>query len=234
MDQLSSCYFCGGALDVSLSEYPVVPKQLRAEPEDSKTVVLCPTCRHKLGAIVEDVVAAADEPRVEDPEQSTDEPSYEGTGFEPIDSEAADGEIDEGSLLNDETDTGNDPSADGDTTTATAARDDTEPAAEETAEAGDIGPTDDTDTSEIEDSSASSSETRDDSTDDSDPTLTRLEYNKVMRLLQNRELPVDRTEIREVATSAYDIDTDEFEAVIRAAVERGLIDEENGKFVDPS
>jgi len=62
--------------------------------------------------------------------------------------------------------------------------------------------------------------------------MTKLEYNKVMRLLKNRPFPVDKAEIREVATSAYDIDQSEFEAVIDAAVSRGLIAERNGQFVE--
>jgi len=62
--------------------------------------------------------------------------------------------------------------------------------------------------------------------------MTKLEYNKVMRLLKNRPFPVDKAEIREVATSAYDIDQSEFETVIDAAVSRGLIAERNGQFVE--
>jgi len=54
-----------------------------------------------------------------------------------------------------------------------------------------------------------------------------------MRLLQNRPFPVDRREICEVATSAYEIDQQEFDAVIEAAVERDLIAVENGQFVEP-
>ena len=59
MDRLSSCYFCGGALDASLSEHPVVPPELRSADDEGSTVVLCSTCRRKLGAVVEEVVTAA-------------------------------------------------------------------------------------------------------------------------------------------------------------------------------
>jgi NAD(P)-dependent dehydrogenase (short-subunit alcohol dehydrogenase family) len=59
MDQLSSCYFCGGALDVSLSEYPIIPKSLDPEAQKQGTVVLCSTCREKLATIIEPAVEAA-------------------------------------------------------------------------------------------------------------------------------------------------------------------------------
>jgi len=169
MDRLSSCYFCGAALDAQLSEYPVVPKHLQSRTTDSQTVVLCAGCRRKLGGIVESVVDATES------SGRSDEGGYEGTGFEPIaDSGGDDGD---GTLLADD--------------------------AEST------------------------------QTDGDGPTLTKLEYNKVMRLLKNREFPVDRSEIREVATSAYQIDPAEFDAVIDAAIERDLLAVENGQFVDP-
>jgi len=63
-------------------------------------------------------------------------------------------------------------------------------------------------------------------------TLSRLEYSKVMRLLENREFPVDREEIRVVATNAYEIRPEEYDAIVEAAEERGLLVEENGKFVE--
>jgi len=64
------------------------------------------------------------------------------------------------------------------------------------------------------------------------PSLTKLEYNKVMRLLQNRKMPVDRAEIREVAVNAYDIDGEQFDAIIDAAVDRDLIGQANGQLVE--
>ena len=57
MDRFASCYFCGEAFDASLSEYPVVPEALQS-PDEGPTVVLCRTCRRKLGAVVEEVVDA--------------------------------------------------------------------------------------------------------------------------------------------------------------------------------
>lgn len=211
MDQLSSCYFCGGALDVSLSEYPVVPTELRAESEDSKTVVLCTTCRKKLATVVEEVVAATegDDPGSE-PLDAADSGRVDDGGFEPIATE-------DGS-----TTAGNDDGDDSDSLLSGGSS-----SADRTA--GEAGSTTETE-------SAAGTTPRDGaSTDDTDDgaSLTRLEYNKVMRLLQNREFPVDKSEIREVAVNAYQIRPDEFDTVIDAAVERELIAERDGQFVDP-
>lgn len=172
MDQLASCYFCGGALDVSLSEYPVIPKEFRAEGDENKTVVLCGTCRKKLAKIVENVVAATAAEPDERAETTTEDTLFE----EGID-----------------------------------------------------GP----ESSDPVDTSGATATPTSDGVDDG-PTMTRLEYNKVMRLLKNREFPVDRMEIRDVATNAYQISPDEFDAVIDAAIERDLLAEEDGQFVDPS
>jgi hypothetical protein len=64
-------------------------------------------------------------------------------------------------------------------------------------------------------------------------TISALEYNKVMRLLQNREFPVERAEIIEVAASAYDLAEADCEEVIDLAIDRGLLEETEGQLVRP-
>ena len=238
MDRLDSCYFCGDAFDASLSEYPVVPKELQP-PDESPTVVLCGDCRGKLGAIVEEVVSAAREDgSTEDDGSSGRDAATAGGrrdavtagGDEPTDTAATNGaeSADAADLFAEadgETATDADewesPVSDGsarEETTAATASDDTS--------TGDSGEAEPTATTASDDSST-------DDSGEAEPTLTKLEYNKVMRLLQNRPFPVERAEIREVATSAYEISPAEFDAVIEAAVERDLIAVENGQFVDP-
>ena len=210
MDRLSSCYFCGGALDASLSEYPVVPKELQPADGDSPTVVLCSTCRRKLGAVIEEVVAATEDGAPATGEAATG-------GLEP-DEALARSTADDG-------------------VSAIATADSGAPATDDSATPESASATDDSGVSATDDSAASSSTGTEstagrDESGGSGPSMTKLEYNKVMRLLKNRPFPVDKAEIREVATSAYDIDQSEFEAVIDAAVSRGLIAERNGQFVE--
>jgi len=64
-------------------------------------------------------------------------------------------------------------------------------------------------------------------------SITALEYNKVMRLLQNREFPVDRAEIETVAASAYELAQSDCSSVIDLAIDRGLIDEKGGELIRP-
>jgi hypothetical protein len=64
-------------------------------------------------------------------------------------------------------------------------------------------------------------------------TISALEYNKVMRLLQNREFPVERAELETVATSAYDLARPEVAEVIDLAIDRDLLVEADGELSRP-
>lgn len=59
-----------------------------------------------------------------------------------------------------------------------------------------------------------------------DVRVDRATFRKVMRLLANREFPVVRSEVEDLASSAYDLDESDVEAIVDAAVERGLLREE--------
>jgi hypothetical protein len=244
MDQLSSCYFCGGALDVSLSEYPIIPKSLDPEAEKQGTVVLCSTCREKLATIVEPAVEAAKADARETVETAGDAETTEppglldDSGTPAGDEQATTGSVvepaDDGSLLGDDGGSTDGQSA-SERSAATAESD--APATPETETVTD--PLDEraAEPTESSDSAANTgsedTERGTDSDDSADgPSLTKLEYNKVMRLLQNREMPVDRAEIREVAVNAYDIDGEQFDAIIDAAVDRDLIGQESGQLVE--
>ncbi len=352
MDRLSSCYFCGAALDASLSEYPVVPRELHPDPDQQRSVVLCPTCRRKLGAVIEAVVGTVEDgdghlaagsgrPTAGDPEgPGAESPEGPGAG-DPADRGAVDpdgpetggaiGETGlddiqpgEGSLLGDRgggdparsgregrdhgpTAGGDEPSGRGtdagagaetEVTTETGSEsgpdaemqelfgvdrsgdtdseggnpstgrtghgrdaggadrreggpgaggasrgenDDRHSGTEEPApaDAGSAAEGDGADEGTDANADTDAGEA-DDGTDADDAdggeggqSLSRLEYDKVMRLLQNREFPVDRAEIRTVAVSAYEISGERFDRVIEAAVERDLIAEEDGRLVRP-
>ncbi len=163
MDRLSSCYFCGTALDDSLAAYAIGTEDEGAE------VVLCETCRRKLKPILE---AAGSSPRT-------------ATGQEP---------------------------SDGQETSEQAEPDETpEGAAAEPAPESADQPSDET----------------------AETTISALEYNKVMRLLQNREFPVDRTEFEQVAANAYGVARSDCTEVIDLAIDRGLLAEDDDQLVKP-
>ncbi|WP_299263288.1 hypothetical protein [Halorientalis sp.] len=56
---------------------------------------------------------------------------------------------------------------------------------------------------------------------------------KVIKLLQNREFPVEREEIEVVASNAYEIPTQDCEDVIDTLVSEDYVDERAGKLVRP-
>lgn len=236
MDRLSSCYFCGDALDASLSEYPVVPRSLDPDPDHQQQVVLCSTCRTKLATVVETVVDAAANERTADDDQAT---LMDESGIDPRPDPTAISDADETGLLDGDDDplADSSPPRNGTGSGDESGRDRGTPSASP----GDTGPTADDTGPDGGGSDDSHERDRDETTDadsgggdDTDgPTLSRLEYSKVMRLVQNRDLPVPRNEIREVAVNAYDIDPAEFDTILNAAVERGLIGEENGRLVEP-
>ncbi|MFB6224556.1 MAG: hypothetical protein ABEH86_12910 [Haloarcula sp.] len=226
MDQLSSCYFCGGALDVSLSEYPIIPKTVEPDAEKQGTVILCSTCREKLATIVGPVVEAAKADATDTAVAAGDAGATESPGLlddsgtpavdEPTTTDSVVAPTDDESLLGDDAATV-DEQAPLDQTHEQSS------SSAQSAETADSSPQPDaTETTDVD--------TSDDTSDD--PSLTRLEYNKVMRLLQNRELPVDRGAIREVAVNAYDIESEQFDTIIDAAIERDLIGQESGQLTE--
>jgi hypothetical protein len=347
---LSSCYFCGTALDAPLDEYPVVPPELAGDAATDETVVLCPTCRRKLTAVLEHVTeavdaAALDADATDDATQAhvpgdaggTDAATADAAtpGADPGDVTPADDAIPSDEAVTPNTDaSGEEPPRDpGDDvlsdarTAATAVADDrerifaddaaeddaqdadpdssdgrvfgddeeqapeaaTEPpiedvtpaqadAAAESPGAGDAAATtqdarireaeadadaegadaatddapatdaeaSDAEASDAEASDAEASDAEASDAEASDPEASdaastapsgsspdTATYNRVVRLLQNREFPVQTAEIEEVAVNAYDIDPRDFRAVIDAAVERGVLAEEGDQLTVP-
>jgi hypothetical protein len=64
-------------------------------------------------------------------------------------------------------------------------------------------------------------------------SISALEYNKVMRLLQNREFPVDRMELMAVAANTYDLSESDCAEVLEMAIDRGLLARDGNKLVKP-
>jgi hypothetical protein len=337
MEQLSSCYFCGEALDASLDEYPLVPDSLAPAGGDRQTIVLCPTCKRKLDPVVEvvanavvnadvspDPSAADDDVVVADSDEggvdamdgsepggadamdgsefggadtSTDvaddsdgtdvgsssiidaTPSEEDDSFDgdPVDNAAdsrSSSQSDIGSTLGDDEDVlrpvggdstgtdgratggdradaavGSSDSADSDapTTGDDRVRSDEESSAESSTARteprertytsgqraggrptdqdrnGNDGSGDDGDDGD------DGSDGSDGSQSDRDITLSRLENTNVMRLLQNREFPVERDDFVVVASSAYEVPPRHCEKVIDLAVKHDLLREDDGE-----
>ena len=55
------------------------------------------------------------------------------------------------------------------------------------------------------------------------------EYGKLLRLLRNRDLPMNRSKVEALASGAYDLDGHEVEGLIDAAVDRGDLVDDGGR-----
>ncbi|APW97275.1 hypothetical protein CHINAEXTREME_05585 [Halobiforma lacisalsi AJ5] len=69
--------------------------------------------------------------------------------------------------------------------------------------------------------------------EESTPTRPSKAYAKVVRLLRNRDFPVKRSEAEALAAGAYDLESDDVEAIVDHAVEQGEFEEHRGKLRRP-
>jgi len=65
-----------------------------------------------------------------------------------------------------------------------------------------------------------------DDTDDGDDSDAPDGYHKVIRLLQNREFPMERTDLTALVTGAYDISEPQCERILETAIDRGVLVED--------
>jgi hypothetical protein len=216
MVQLRSCYFCG-AVGESLEEYDLVP-ETPASAEPSPSAVLCSTCREKLRRVLEPLVesrtsaAPSGGARSEHAAPSAQDVTFDsGTTADP---EAA-GDDDVGGGAG----TVNDPAgkADDDGSEAGSAVGDGD-----TPSADDGRPTprkpdgsEDDDGPEAQNGNAGDVSSR--------PGDVPEAYHKVLRLLQNREFPMERAEMTALVTGAYDVSKPECDRIIETAIERGVL-----------
>jgi hypothetical protein len=229
MEQFSSCYFCGDAVDASLDEYPVVPASVDPGAATRRQIVLCASCKRKLDPVVEAVVDAAGDATVSLDRSNTDVREQETAGTDPGDGgpgDESDGDpataADIGTTLGDDEDVlrpvGSDDTTDEETDDGEERPDDQGDGRRYTSgqRAGGRPTGDD------EDGDGGDDRER-------ETTLTRLENTSVMRLLQNREFPVDREEFVTVAASAYELSPSHCEKVVDLAVSHDLLDERDGE-----
>lgn len=245
METLSSCYFCGTALDEPVEEYSVVPKAFGSDGDGPK-VALCPSCHEKLDVILEAVVSSVKRSdRQRDRDVETDDGVTRGAAARSTDEKSDGDDGPETALTGDdsERDEQTERTTDADTRTADHAPSAADPLADDAdgvrSEPMDdvAGPTDaHGDDGGTGHEARADGETEDDGDDADavvDQSLTALEYNKVMRLVQNREFPLDRAEIESVASNAYGIPRRDCARILDAAIERGLLAERDGQLLNP-
>lgn len=92
-----------------------------------------------------------------------------------------------------------------------------------------------TDAEEAEVGEASTGTGDEDASDDdaTERTITARDYNKVIRLLRNREFPVDREEFETIASSAYNLRPSQCAQVLDLAIDKDLLEERDGMLYRP-
>lgn len=260
MADLQSCYFCGEPATASLDTYPVVPASLRTAGGDQPTVVLCPTCREKLSNVLEPVVSAASAGGVRASPDGTDASPSRSASDET--ESAAESEMGERTASLDVETPGEDADA-GPAATSTAEPSTAEQTEQSgrAEQSGQTGQTGQTESGADQQAKAGDSETESDDQASGEQTAPNTEsspegdtptgpsasppgddelvghntdaYRQVLRLLRNREFPVDRAEIEDIAASAYELSPAECEGAINTIVQKGLLIEENGKLIKP-
>lgn len=169
---------------------------------ESRSAVLCSACHEKLRRVLEPLVEAA-ESATEDADSDPDPDPDPGV--------SAVGEVTFESTSASHDDAATDGRDADDTDDATPEIEVTERETDESvdeAEGTDVGADDDHEESDVPDG-----------------------YYKVLRLLQNREFPMERADLTALVTGAYDVSEPQCERILETAIERGILIEK-GSMLD--
>jgi hypothetical protein len=224
MTRFASCYFCGTALDGSVSEQPVVPDDLAPEGGSRRSVTLCPDCSRKLDAVMDEVRAAVgpgDEPSADSAagESGAREAGSDDEGIDAdVEIDASAEEFFEEASQPEGADSSEDAAGADEKREADASASKSEQRSDRGAAAGTSGGGDPAVEEEAEPAKQ---------------TISALENSKVMRMLENREFPVERQSFQVVAANAYGVSPSDVGKVIDMAIDRGLLAERNGDLVRP-
>lgn len=222
MVDLASCYFCGSV--EGLKEYPVIPQDLYPPDEAQRTIVVCPSCREKLGAVLEPIFEYLDSPastRSKEGRTSTQSRAAPETTPAPEQSPTT-------------AETTSPPPAETGQSTAN-------PTPQRESGVSTNG-ADEQPEGEIPQMLEDGHETNDRRYTDSRGAGYRWEpgeekessnglsdgAKQVARLLQNRDFPVDREAIEDLANSAYGLSRETSVEALDALIDRGYITESEG------
>ncbi|MFC6827163.1 hypothetical protein [Halopelagius fulvigenes] len=229
MRQLRSCDFCGADAD---GVYEVLPPELSPAEGEQRRVVLCGDCSSTLEAVLEPLldrlgvesgggggedgtVGSGDGDGRDETTDSlgSNSPMVAGRDTDDqLSAEASDDSPSEPAATADAA--SDDATADAETAGIADATDEEAGESLQAAGGDDAGERGATGTDEGEDTSSA----------DEEPP----QFRKVMRLLNNREFPVERAEVEELAAGAYDLDDDHVRDIIDYAVERGVLADDGG------
>ncbi len=216
MDHLQACYFCGAAEDDPLREVTVTPRSRREDPEAQVSLTLCRACEKKLERVLDGLFEHVESGVSADaPDSERSEASESQTGA-PVD----------------KIDVGTEAAADASVETeGTPEADAEEPAPTEPQQAGESDASPHNDAGQEDEPQVTARATMNPL--DSLEGLSVEEYNRVTRLLQNRELPMEREAFVTLATNAYELHADEVQGVLDEVIEKGKLAVRDDQLVRP-
>ncbi|WIV67087.1 hypothetical protein [Natrialbaceae archaeon AArc-T1-2] len=191
MHPLRSCDFCDAD---AVGTFELLPPELEPSEDEQRRVVLCADCKPRLEALLEPLLARA------------------GAGSE---DGGGDGDEDGRDRSNADID---DRTGESDAITLENDRSHVVPIEGDESDSNDAG-TDDVDPVGDDGDDADAEDAGDDPSNGSDRPPNA--YGKALRLLRNRELPMDRREFESLAAGAYDLGDHEAESIVDHALERG-------------
>ena len=210
MRALQRCDFCDSE---AVGTFEAIPPELATAGGESRRIVLCDHCRGLLKDVLEPLHAAVSDELESTELDSIDRPDHNVRTAEPPDAgdgdRSADSEGESGDLASDDE--------------GAKATDEVPEPAGPTAEAGEI--TFDDEASDRSNPSRDAAANRDE--------RPPAGYGKVLRLLRNREFPVDRDVAEALAAGAYGLETHEVDAIFEHALDSGEFVEERGKLKRP-
>ena len=231
MRELRTCDFCGTD---AVGVFEVLPPEL-TPADDQRRVVLCDHCRETLNDVIAPLLSRLGlDADVEVPD---DAPAETGASTATTSGMESDGNA--ASVSVDAVDSAPTPPepADHDSPDDEPTGDTTDPLDGGSAQA------DDADEGETEaeatatpdsDDEAADDDTATADTDDTDDTPDEPpQFRKVVRILQNREFPVERADVEALASNAYDLDDEQVAEIFDYAVERGLLVDDGGTLRKP-
>lgn len=232
MRQLRSCDFCGADSD---GVYEVLPPELSPTESQQRRVALCADCLDTLETVVEPLLDRLGVESAEDGEGGergrvergrTERSDSRGSNAPMMAGGDPNGGLSEEASDPVSGDHGDDRSrtADPETSGIADAADEEAGSPLREADAEDAGERE----AAGDGTDAGDEDGEENAGDDAAAAEEPPQFRKVMRLLNNREFPVDRTEVEELASGAYDLDDDHVRDIIDYAVERGVLADDGG------
>ncbi|WP_396611184.1 hypothetical protein ACH9L7_13335 [Haloferax sp. S1W] len=223
MHELRTCDFCGAD---AVGVFEMLPPAFTPAP-DQRRIVLCEGCRETLTDAVEPLLArldadasvnVADDAPSETGASVTTDSGPEGSGHDVAPVDAAVAEPDP------------EPAVPTDHDSFDAAEVNEDDATEAESDGDDTTESDDeTTATETESDETTTDEPLTEETSNGDELRPEPpKFRKVIRILQNREFPVERSEVEALASNAYDLDDAQVADIFDYAVERGLLEDDNG------